>query len=311
MSPSNFQYTVHSAVSNDGSTLISTMEGSDGLIYPAYWTEATGWTTVGGIPGYLPLDGRYGSGYDVSGDGEKMVGLGWDGANGKAEAFQWTEDTGVVGLGRPASRSSRASTISSDGHVIGGFWEHPTTACRRPVRWIDAGAHDLFLGEDTCGETKGLSNTGAFVTGDASFGALWYHGFLYNDALGVVELLPAQDNVNHRCMGISVSEDSIVVGRSGLGGQTLHATVWYPGDDRMRDLADELSALGADPGDWWLLSAIKITPDGTTIVGQAIHSITGEFRAFVATLPNPFRIFGDGFEDGTPDAWSDVVGANK
>ena len=78
----------------------------------------------------------------------------------------------------------------------------------------------------------------------------------------------------------------------------------------MRDLADELTSLGADPGEWWLLSGIAITPDGTTIVGQAIHSITLEFGAFIATIPGS-TVFEDGFEDGTTDAWSAVSGGGR
>lgn len=311
MSPQDYQHTAKATVSDDGSVLVSTVEDPGGIFSPAYWTQATGWVTVGGIPGQPALDGQYGSGWDVSGDGEKMVGLAWDGTNGKAEAFQWTEATGVVGLGRPADRSSRASVISADGHVIGGFYEDPTTGCRRPVRWIDAGAPDLFLGDSICGETNGFSTTGEYVTGEAAFpGDQWYNGFLFSDAGDVVKLPPVQNNVNHRSMGISVSEGGIVVGRSGIGGQTLFASIWFPGDERMRDLATELTSLGADPGDWWLLSGIAITPDGATIVGQAFNSITSQYGAFIATIPGS-TVFNDGFEDGTTDAWSAVSGGGR
>ena len=311
MSPQDYQHTAKATVSDDGSVLVSTVEDPGGIFSPAYWTQATGWVTVGGIPGQPSLDGQYGSGWDVSGDGAKMVGLAWDGSNGKAEAFQWTDATGVVGLGRTADRNSRASVISADGHVIGGFYEDPTTGCRRPVRWIDAGAPDLFLGDSVCGETKGFTRTGAYITGEAAFaGDFWYNGFLYSDAGGVIKLPPAVNNVNYRSMGISVSEGGIVVGRSGLGGQTLFASIWYPGDERMRDLADELTSLGADPGDWWLLSAIAITPDGATIVGQAFNSITSQYGAFIATIPGS-TVFNDDFEDGTTDAWSAVSGGGR
>jgi uncharacterized membrane protein len=90
-----------------------------------------------------------------------VVGLGWH-TNYKAEGFQWAEATGMVGLGQPAvNRSSRASAISADASTVVGFSEHPSFGYRRPVRWINGGEPDLFLGADMPGEVLAANSDGS------------------------------------------------------------------------------------------------------------------------------------------------------
>ena len=71
---------------------------------------------------------------------------------------------GIVGLGHPVNASSRATTISSDGSTIVGFYEDPVQGFRRPVRWI-TGSTDLFLGDGMAGVAIGVSSDGKQIVG--------------------------------------------------------------------------------------------------------------------------------------------------
>ncbi len=67
--------------------------------------------------------------YGVSDDGTIAVGYGRD-ADDESEAFRWTEETGMVGLGSLGDAvgknlGSRAYEISGDGSVIVGWSENP------------------------------------------------------------------------------------------------------------------------------------------------------------------------------------------
>src|SRR6516162_2597672 len=125
ISPPDYLHTFYASVSADGSTIVSTVADSTGMFSAAWWTDQCGaWQNLGGLPGQSYPDGvQISTGWGVSGDGSTVVGLGWH-TNYKAEAFQWSEATGMVGLGQPANRSSRASAISADASTTVGFFEH-------------------------------------------------------------------------------------------------------------------------------------------------------------------------------------------
>ncbi len=73
----------------------------------------------------------------------------------------------------------------------------------------------------------------------------------------------------------------------------------------MRSLKGYLVDLGVDvPPGVSLISALAISADGSTVVGQAIHPDLppGTTTFFVATIPNV--LFADGFEGGDTGAWT-------
>jgi hypothetical protein len=66
------------------------------------WTLGSGWQEL--MPPAPPdggtVDGSFGSAYDISGDGNTVVGLYWrPGQGNRAHASKWTQATGVVDLG--------------------------------------------------------------------------------------------------------------------------------------------------------------------------------------------------------------------
>jgi hypothetical protein len=77
----------------------------------------------------------------------------------------------------------------------------------------------------------------------------------------------------------------------------------------MRDLSVVLTDAGVTiPPDVLLLSATAITPDGTTVVGQALNGTTFNYVPFVVHFfAGPCPMFADGFESGDTSAWSAVA----
>ena len=309
LSPHDWLHTHTAGVSDDGTQIVSTVfHNSTGLYEPSRWTEGFGWEPLGGLPGQTPPDGSWGSAYDISGDGSLVVGLGWH-TDYRAEAFAWTQAAGMVGLGKPPTSSSRASAVSGDGRVIVGFYEHETAGYRRPARWVDGGPTELIMDPDDPGEVGGVSDNGIYLTGDwAPPGDDYADAYLFSDAGGVVRIPPVWPIWDHRTWGNAVSDGGVVVGWSGTQtGGFVEAGIWYPGDVTMRSLEDFLVAHGVEiPADWGLISALGITPDGTTIVGQAVNTSTFDYGAFIVRTPE--IVLDSGFEFGGTQGWSEAVG---
>ena len=328
LSPPDWAYTLKAAVSDDGSTIASTLVDTvNNLVSAARWTQAGGWAFLGCLPGVPPTPDnppQCSTGYDISGDGSTVVGLAWHGDTYRAEAFRWTAAEGMVGLGQPVGASSRASAISSDGSVIGGFFEHETWGMRRPVRWFGGGAPDLFIDPYTMGEVSGISTDGARLAGEALLldsGGFpippWTvtKAFLWSEGPGFQYVLPIEDfdpsMTEQNAGGNGVSDGGIVVGWSGSMGPwgVVYPAIYCPGSERMRDLSVVLTEAGVTiPPDVLLLSATAITPDGTTVVGQALNGTTFNYVPFVARFfAGPCPMFTDGFESGDTAAWSVTV----
>ena len=116
-------------VSSDASVVIG--YGSSALSWESYEgaTEAFRWTNDGGMVGLGDLPGGYFDSVEcaVSSDGQVIVGKGSSTASfasfeGATEAFLWTNDGGMVGLGDLLGGHfwSVANAVSSDGKVVVG-----------------------------------------------------------------------------------------------------------------------------------------------------------------------------------------------
>lgn len=117
------------AVSDDGSVIVGTIAEEDrsGPWDQAFrWTEPTGLVLLGGLIDIedMPVDAQwetFSAAHDVSGDGKVIVGRAYTGTD--FEAFRWTADSGMVGLGFLPGFGQRsvANAASEDGSVIVGF----------------------------------------------------------------------------------------------------------------------------------------------------------------------------------------------
>ena len=99
------------AASGDGSLIVGDL--LDGSGNSAGRHEAgDGWIAFGGL-GSSGCDSSLSSAYDIASDGQRCVGLGWDGCS--AGAFLWTRNEGMRSLPQLGPNASRADTISATG----------------------------------------------------------------------------------------------------------------------------------------------------------------------------------------------------
>lgn len=292
LSPSSWLYTSSAGISADGNTVVSTVADETGMFSAARWTTGTqSWENLGGLPGQKSPDGKQiSSGWGVSGDGSTVVGLGWH-TNYRAEGFSWTQSGGMVGLGQPSSGSSRASAISADASTVVGFYEHPDFGNRRPVRWTNGGAPDLFLGEEMVGEAAGVNSNGSIICGGATLDNGPSRAFLYTQGTGATNLgYIGPDDFGFGqsyCNGVS-DDGSIAVGWSGdnLFG-VVQGFVWTP-TGGMQNAAEFLAAAGVVvPNQWFINSVTAISADGLTIAGQCVNFDTFQIAGWIATIPAP------------------------
>jgi probable HAF family extracellular repeat protein len=125
-------------VSSNGSVVVGVGNSSAGT--EAFrWTEASGMIGLGDLPG----GDFYSCATAVSADGKVIVGIGSSEFNAlrernNTEAFTWTSETGLVGLGylSEQDRFSAANGISDDGKTIVGTSGYDQGS--RAFRWTEA-----------------------------------------------------------------------------------------------------------------------------------------------------------------------------
>jgi probable HAF family extracellular repeat protein len=163
-----FFYSDAIKISADGSTISGSSINPGGQTQEAFrWTQANGMQGLG----FLNKAGDkadYGEAWGLSADGSTIVGSnGYGlGANGY-EAFRWTKDTGMVGLGTlSGSDSSAAYDVSGDGSIaVGGLFGGRTEA----FRWTDTtGILGLgLLPGQNYSQANAISANGQVITGDS------------------------------------------------------------------------------------------------------------------------------------------------
>jgi probable HAF family extracellular repeat protein len=211
----------------------------------------------------------------VSADGTTVVGVSLvtdhSPAGTEQEAFRWTAAEGMVGLGDldTAFMFSRARDVSGDGSVIVGEGSlGPDDNNMRPYRWTLAtgmvqlvdvtGALDLIRAE-------GVSADGLVIVGHANPPTFENLAYRWTQAQGVQSLgaLPNPDGFLDS-FAFDVSADgSVITGCSLSGGLGNEAFVWTQ--------ATGMVGVGDVPGGEPYAIAWGISPDGTTIVGNARH----------------------------------------
>lgn len=158
------------AVSDDGSAVVGRM-GVGGQ------SRAFRWTAAGGVVDLGAPGSGFGEAYDVSADGEVVVG--WaDLGLGVAQAFRWTAATGMVPLGAGFGSNSQLRATNSDGsRAVGrisqplttaGAWSAATGAV--PLdRWFPRGGSALATSEN--GVVVGYEYYDPFL--GSTYAAVW------------------------------------------------------------------------------------------------------------------------------------------
>ena len=271
------------AISGDGSTVVGYQPSANSLGDSAVrWTAAQGIVALGDLPG----GANQSYAQAVSANGGVVVG--WRSSAAGGEAFRWTSSEGMSTLdGFPEApaggRSTYAFATSADGAVIVG--RSDTGFGSESFRWTSStGAVGLV---DTTGSYFGMnaqavSGDGSVVVGFARNNATTQEAFRWTSAGGVEGIGDLPGGVFQSDAYAASYDGSVVVGRSftSLGWE---AFIWTAGAG-MQSLSERLTALGVDLDGWFLMDAVGVSADGSTIVGTGINPL-GRTEAFIATIP--------------------------
>jgi probable HAF family extracellular repeat protein len=236
---------------------------------------------------FLPLDDLidgsfYSRAYSVSGDGSVVVGFG-HGASGY-EAFRWTEEDGMVGLGDlvGGSFNSRAYGANSDGSVVVGRGR--SASGTEAFRWTEAGGM-VGLGDLAGGgfysQANGVSNDGSVVVGQGS-SASGLEAFRWSEAGGMVGLGDLAGG-SFESMAYGANSDGAVVVGYGTSASGKEAFRWTE--------AGGMVGLGDLPGGFFGSWALSVNSVGNVVVGFS-NSVNG-MEAFRWTEPGGMVGLGD------------------
>lgn len=264
--------TVGFGISGDGTWTVG-YGFTSGVGYRAYrYRDPNTYQALGSLAGY-----RDSQAYDASYDGSVVVGRAQDSAGANAQAFRWTEQSGMQGLGfvRSDDFHSEARAASRDGQtVVGQSFGVDANA----FVWTTGGGMQGLekLSGTLYAEAFGVNGDGTLIVGDSgSCGVLWDHGRVRElerpSGWGSME-------------AVSVSDDGgVIVGTRDNG--VIEAVVWTP--ERAWLLADYLAANGVTlPDGFHLTYCTSVSADGRTFAGWGAFAGGGS-EGFVATIPSP------------------------
>jgi len=265
------------ATSADGSIVVghgnSTQSGGNDEAFR--WTDSTGLVSLGDLPGGI----YFSSAGDISADGAVIVGSSASGLPG-GEAFRWTAQGGMMGLG--AARSS-ANGVSADGGVIVG----DVGSVVRPYRWTaQSGLVNLGLppGGATQATAKDVSGDGNTIIGYGIKPNGDLQAYRWREEIGFQNLGMIPGDFTSVAWGTSGDGTRIVGYSEGSG--PAKAVIW-DGANGLRNLRQWLvNDFGLSLTGWQLVDAFAISSDGNTIVGVGINP-QGEDEAFRAVIPEP------------------------
>ena len=224
LSNTSSRYSQANGISANGSVIVGTSSGINGN--EAFrWTEETGMVGVG-----FSINNQYfdSSAKDVSADGSVIVGRALNRGDGNrvyVNAFRWTQETGMVGLGTLTNDSfvSYGSGVSADGSVIvGGSFISSGGFQTKAFRWTqETGMVGLeapggsYRGDSSA---EAVSADGSVIVGSGSdskvnTGRPRTEAFRWTESGGIVGL-DFLDGLYDKANAVS-SDGSIVVGYSG------------------------------------------------------------------------------------------------
>lgn len=198
----------------------------------------------------------------VNADGTVVVGRS-DSAEG-TQAFRWTAETGLQGLGfLPGAAGSFAVDVSANGEVVTGSVLYPTGQSEA-FRWTEAtgmvGIGDLPGSQETSTATA-ISPDGTAIVG-VSGGMTGTEAFLWTEAGGMQPLgdLPGGGFFSYAYDVSSQGETVVGISWSGSPGMPIReAFVWTA--------ATGMQSLGMTDTGLLAEDATVVTPDGSQIFG--------------------------------------------
>ena len=172
--------------SADGSVVVGASHNTERRMEAFRWTKKDGMAGLGFLSGVIPSGSGMivSSASGISSDGAVIVGTS-DNAAGKREAFRWTRQDGMTGLGfLPGMTESVANAISADGLVVVGtsgddsgwraFRWTKETDMQSVEEWLRSAEPSFVpVAGDFLGNATGISANGSVISGlGVSQGAL-------------------------------------------------------------------------------------------------------------------------------------------
>jgi hypothetical protein len=281
------------AVSDDGTVVLGNMTDAGNTV-AGIWTAADGWQSIGYLPNATcpPLS----SAYELSGDGTVATGLSWDGCDGRG--FVWTAATGILELEGLANGTNRASVLSADGTLIGGFAQGSFS--RTPCYWDGLTQAGTLLDPpngDAVGEVFGINDEGSIMLGNwattepMARASKWIDGPTgwVREQIGDGSLLPGWQGIP-----MDIADDGTIVGFDILM-TSRRAWIQLDGAGPIFDFKTYIQSLGAQvPGGVILEVCQAISTDGRSIIGHGFF--TGGWLVTIGA-DCPADINGDSFVD--------------
>jgi uncharacterized membrane protein len=273
------------AVSDDGTVVLGNIPDPEGIgsQVAAIWTEQLGsWASIGHLPNAQGCP-SVSTAYELSADGEVAVGLSWDGCNGLG--FRWTREGGMLALEGLANGSNRASVVSADGNLIGGFAQGSFS--RTPAIWDDTTAGQLLdpPNGDALGEVHGINDAGTVLLGTwltdetAHRAVKWTYPGLVREMIGAGSLLPGWEGIP-----MDLADDDTIVGFDFLvGNRQAWIALPTPGPEggTTWTLVSIVSFVesngGTIPGGFLPQVCQAVSTDGRTIIGHSGFPSPGAF----------------------------------
>ncbi len=271
------------------------------------WQEGTGWLDLGSIytdgcefdseTGAQDLSGAW----DIDTAGHTTVGLMWNLCN--AEGFLWTDAAGPGGFialdligdadtaqGNPAS--NRATVISDDGTMVGGFASQYANVGgytywidRRPAMWTANGVGSFVPGggvftDDSPGEVLAISGNGLVVTG------VWNQmPFVWSSALGTINVASGSYEGYFGYGQATALNGQVIYGTMQEGFFGVPFPFFWTQAGGVVSLLDIATANGITlPANYWWQSVVAASADGTVIVGTA-YDEAFNYNSYLLKVP--------------------------
>jgi probable HAF family extracellular repeat protein len=244
--------------------------------------------------GYVPNYAR-GRASGVSRDGSIVVGTNERGqfSNVDGQAFRWTPQTGVVGLGflRTQGTYSEALAISQDGTtIVGNSQSFGSGGPMEAYYWREGVGMQALPGLPNAPfvwtRAYATNADGRFVVGSATATTFTSHAMRWATGEGFVDLGTYPGYRTAEAVGVSDNGRTIVGGLD--SSSTLPATpfVWTEGVG-MELMSAFLARNGVVMPEGVIITRCNaISGDGLTFAGIAFRSDLGS-QGFVATIPAP------------------------
>jgi hypothetical protein len=281
----NPSLTLSTGLSADGRS-ISAFHGTDAIV-AGVWDGCNGWSDIpSAVDAGCANDPDAGNpsmlngAMDLTADGAKAVGYVWNGC-ATIDARMWTRGaTGWTALALEhlgmAGGNNRASYVSANGALIGGFAQFPN-ADRVPAIWHSDGTGIVLDPTGSViGEVLAVSHDGTVVAGPWNGTA--NGSFYWTQSEGVVQIgtLPNPQPQDQVWLNAIAGEGALIFGgdgdpswsSGGLGSEEV-AVVWTKAKG-MRKLQDVVTARSiALPAGWDLTDVLASSSDGSVLLGYA------------------------------------------